>query len=251
MSAISSEIIKGGALLEDTRRFLERWDLAQDPSENLRRFSCTDLLGKTEARRRDVLNRLKERFVTPGADIIRALKRLIDDPLAFRIACYYETARSDPLFAAFAEEALFPWARDGRREVDVRAVLEWVRSNPQVPVWSEYTTLRVCRGLLSALRDFGILEGPARGRRKRIVHVHPGMRGFAYVALRERHRLGSDRALLASTAWHWYLLDSEAVRRLFLEADRAGILRFYEAGSIVRIDWFVRDLEEVAHVDAA
>jgi len=251
MSGINSQIIKGGALLEDTRRFLERWDLAQDPAENLRLFSDTDLLGKTEARRRDVLNRLRARFVTSGADIVRALKSLTDDLSAFRAACYYETARTDPLLAAFAEEALFQWARDGRKEVDVRAVLEWVRSNPRIPVWSEYTALRVCRGVLSALRDFGILEGPAGGRRKRIVQVHMGIRGFAYVALRERQRLGSDRALLASTAWRWYLLDSGAVRRLFLEADGVGILRFYEAGSIVRVDWLIRDLEEVAHVHAA
>jgi len=189
--------------------------------------------------------------VTSDAGIIRVLKRLTNDPLTFRTACYYETARSDPLLAVFTEEALFQWARDGRKEVDVRAVLEWVRSNPQIPVWSEYTALRVCQGLLSALRDFGILEGSAGGRRKRIVEVHLGIRGFAYVALRERQRLGSDRALLASTAWRWYLLDSEVVRRLFLEADRVGILRFYEAGSIVRVDWLIRDLEEVAHVHAA
>lgn len=252
MSGISSQIIKGGALLEDTRRFLESWDVAQDPSENLRRFSLTNVLGKTEARRQDVLDRLKERFVAPGAEIVRTLKRLTDDPVAFRTACYYETARSDPLLATFAAEALFRWALDGRKEIDVGAVLEWMRKTPEVPAWSEYTAIRVSRGLLSTLRDFGLLEGPARGRRKRIVQPQLGMRGLAYVALRERQHLGSDRALLASRAWRWYLLDHEGVHRLFLEADRAGILRFHEAGSMMRIDWLLRDLEEVvAHVHVA
>ncbi len=211
----------------------------------------TDVLGKTEARRLDVLQRLKERFVAPGTEVVRTLKLLTSDPLTLRAACYYETARSDRLLAAFAGGPLFHWAADGRREVRVEDVLGWMRSDPQVARWSEYTSVRAARGLLSTLRDFGILEGPARGQRKRIVQSHLAVRGFAYVSLRERQRMSSDRAVLASEAWRWYLLEPEAVRSLFLEAERVGILRFQEAGSMIRIDWLVKSLEEIAYVYAA
>lgn len=184
--------------------------------------------------------------------MIRTLKVLAHDPRGFREACYYETCRTDDLLASFAAGPLFGrYWRDGRSDLTVDAVIRWLRSEPGVPTWGEYTTRRVAQGILSALRDFGILEGAKRGQRKRILPPHLSMRGFAYVALRERRRLRSDRALLGSSVWRWYLLDDASLRRLFFEADRHGILRYSEAGSIVRVDWLIRDLEGVARVPAA
>ncbi|HXF72497.1 MAG TPA: BrxA family protein [Actinomycetota bacterium] len=248
----SSRIIKGGALLEDTKRLLELWDPEEDEPRNLRRILGSGGLAKSGARQEDLLAVLRRRYVEGGPHVIRTLKVIAHDPRAFREACYYETCRTDDLLAAFAAGPLFGryWG-DGRNDLAVDDVTRWLRSELGVPGWGEYTTRRVARGILSALRDFGILEGAKGGRRKRILPPHLSMRGFAYVALRERGRLPSDRALLASPAWRWYLLDEAALRRLFLEADRHGILRYSEAGSVVRVDWVVRDLEEVGRVPAA
>jgi hypothetical protein len=77
------------------------------------------------------------------------------------------------------------------------------------------------------------------------------MRGFAYVALRERPHHLSDRSLVETSVWRRYLLSPERVHRLFLEADRLGILRFAEAGTALRIDWLIKNLEEISRVLAA
>jgi hypothetical protein len=248
----STRIIKGGALLEDTRRLLEAWDSGKDGSYNLRRIEDSRALAKSSSRQGDILKALRRRYLAGGPHVVQALKLLAEDPRAFREACYYETCRAEDLLAAFAGGALFTWYwQDGRREVVVGDVTRWLRSEAGVGGWGEYTARRVAQGLLSTLRDFGILDGVKGGQRKRILPPHLSIRGFAYVALREKERTGSDRAVVSSYVWRWYLLDDATVRNLFLDADRQGILRYWEAGSVVRIDWLVRDLEEVARVVAA
>ncbi len=252
MTTFTSRIIKGGALLEDTRRLLEVWDPDLDARENVRRILASGVLAKSEARQQDVLGPLRRRFIEAGPEVLEALRALATDPRSFREACYYEAARSDELLAAFAAGPLYQRYWQGSTlELTVDDVLRWLRDDPRVPRWGDYTRRRVAQGLLSTLREFGILEGAPRGRRKRILPPHLSMRGFTYAALRERARLPSDRALLQAPAWRWYLLNTEAVRQLFLEADRRGVLRFSEAGTVLRIDWLLGELKEVGCVPAA
>jgi len=130
-------------------------------------------------------------------------------------------------------------------------VSTWLQSDPRLPRWSLRTRQRIAQGLLSTLRDFGILEAPRGSPRKRFAAPRLSMRGFAYIALRERERCTSDRALLSSPVWQRYLLTPASVRNLFLEADRLGLLRYSEAGSAVRVDWLLQRLEEVPDVLAA
>ena len=246
MNAVfTSRIIKGGALLADSRRFLEAWDANRKPEENLACFAARRTLGKTQARENAVLEILRRRFLDAGPEVIHTLRLLVDDAVAFREACYYEATRTDPLLAAFAEECLFNWYETGRRELDVSDVARWLVADRRVPRWSRETRARVAQGLLASLRDFGILEGAVRGRYKRIPTPYMSMRGFGYVALRERSRNASARSLLESPVWRRYLLTTEAVRRMFLEADRLGFVRFAEAGSMVRIDWLIENLKEI------
>lgn len=250
MSPLSSRIIKGGALLEDSRRLLDVWDPAASSEENLAKISG-GRLGKTGSRAQDVLEILKQRFLSPGPEVARTLRRLMDDSRAFREACYYEAARADELLRAFAQGPFYEWYEDGRVGIESADVVRWLMSDARVPRWSERTSDRVAQGLISALRDFGLLEGVRRGRRKQYVPPQVSMRGFAYVAIRERRSLPSAKALLEARVWRRYLLSPSDVRRLFLEADRLHVLRFSEAGTVIRIDWLIDDLEDVPNVLAA
>jgi hypothetical protein len=193
-----------------------------------------------------VLCILGRRLVEPGEEVIGTLRLLMNDARAFREACYYEAARADALLGAFAAEALFGWHQAGRSEVTVADSVGLLGG--RTPSWTEPTRTRVAQGLLSALRDFGVLEGAVR---KRIAPARLSMRGFAYVAVRERGRHPSGRSLLQAPVWRRYLLPPEQVRSLFLEADRLKVLRFAEAGTAIRIDWLIESLEEVPRVVAA
>lgn len=251
MIVFTSRIIKAGALLEDTRRFLEAWDVDLDQHLNLSRMRASGVLGKTRARSEDILLILRQRYVDPGPHVVATLRRLAGDLRAFREACYYEAARSDALLGLFAQEPLYEWYAEGRPYLTAEDVSRWLRSDPRLPSWGSRTRERVAQGLLSTLRDFGILEAARGSSRKRFAPPRLSMRGFAYVALREGERGTSDRALLSSPVWQRYLLTPASVRNLFLEADRLGLLRYSEAGSAVRVDWLLQRLEEVPDVLAS
>jgi hypothetical protein len=243
---ITTRIIKGGALLEDSRRFVDTWDEAKTAEENLEQFRARNLLGKrSRSRAEDTLAILRQRFLQPGPHVMGALRRLTLRSDAFRDACYYEAARNDALLAYAAGEILYDlrgrgWVKVTVEDID-HALLE-APPAPAVKEWGDSTRVRVIHGLLSALRDFGVLEGRAV---KHIARPHMSFAGFVYVLGRLRDQIASSHAVVMSPAWLWWLLDERDVRALLLEADREGLLRFSDAGSSQRIDWRVDGLEEM------
>ncbi|TDW98261.1 BrxA family protein [Kribbella sp. VKM Ac-2566] len=248
---ITSRIIKGGALLEESRRFVETWDDTLSEGDNLQAFRTRNFLGKrSRSRAEDTLAILRQRLASQERSIFPVLRALTVRGDAFRDACYFEAARNDDLLAYIAGSLLYDVRDKGWTKVAVddvsRALLE-AQPAPIVAEWSESTRTRVVHGVLSALRDFGVLEGRA------IKHIAPpqiSFGGFVYVVGRLRQEGASAPELVAHNAWRWWLLDERQVRAHFLEADREGVLRFSEAGSTVRIDWTIDGLEEMIHAAA-
>ena len=248
--AYSTRIIKGGALLEESRRFVESWDDELTAQTNLEQFLTHNLLGKkSRARAEDTIAILRQRFVDPGPEIMRALRPLTIRADGFRDACYFETARNDELLAYTAQALRRLRDRGGsmirvgdlERELLERPPVETIRA------WGQSTRTRVIHGLLSTLRDFGVLEGRAN---KRIAPSHITFSGFVYVLGRLRQLTSSSHALVTSNAWGWWLLDDSQVRSQLLEADREGVLRYRDAGSAIRIDWRIDGLEELVRAVA-
>jgi hypothetical protein len=245
-------IQKGGAMLDDTRRVIDVWDDEVDPTSNMGRIGEANLLGKASRKRsNDVLLRIiGPRYVSPGPEIIPALRSLRGDPKAFREACFYETARDEQLLAAFAQGPIFDWYSEGRIGVTVeqaRSWLESLRRGGELPEWTDTVRTKVARGLLAALRDFGVLSGSVRKE-----FNPPGMsaKGFAYVAYREYQQGTSARALVESAIWRRWLLDARWVNDLLTQVERLGLLDYARAGSAVRIDWRAGNLAEVVRVAA-
>ena len=245
-------IQKGGAMLDDTRHMIEVWNDDLDGESNLRRIADANLLGKATRKRSDdvIMRILRPRFVDAGPEVVPALRALRDDPRAFREACFYETARDEDLLASFAEGPLFKWYTAGRVGVAVEQVKTWLEAltkDGQLPVWTDTVRTKVARGLLAALREFGVLGGAVRKE-----FIPPGMtaKGFAYVAFREHQQGVSARALMESSVWRRWLLDDRWVRDLLTQIDRLGLVHYAHAGSAVRIDWRASSLQEVVHAAA-
>jgi hypothetical protein len=251
MTDITSRIIKGGALLEESRRFVDMWNCEAAPEQNLAAFRGRNLLGKrSRARAEDTIAILRQRFVEPGPEVICALRRLALRADVFRDACYFEAARNDRLLAYVAGTTLMGLADRGWVKVTVEDVERALLDRPPSEVvngWGEATRRRVVHGLLSALRDFGVLEGKAS---KHIAPPHITFGGFVYVLGRLRQTATSSHEIVNHPCWRWWLLDSRRVRSFLLEADREGILSFADAGSALRIDWRTDGLEEMVRVVA-
>lgn len=252
MTILTSNILKGGALLDDARRLVEVWDLNEAAQWNLDRIADGNLLAKPSRARADaVLQRvLRPRLVEPGPQVIAAMKELLPSPRGFIEAYYFEASRDDALLAACAEDLLFGWWEAGRIAVDVNEVTAWLvelAAKDETPHWADSTRIEVARHLLAALRDFGVLTGAVR---KEFSRASLSIAGFGYVAFRLHESGASSRALLASPVWRRWLLDQGRVTELFHEAARNGLLRYSSAGSAVRVDWLQESLSEVVRAVA-
>lgn len=250
MTGYTANIQKGGALLDDARLMVEAWDPEAPMEENLHAIGeGGGLVKTTRSRAADVVLRiLKPRLIDPGPFVIEALRRVRSDPTAFAEIVYFESMRDDALLRDFATGPLYTLYSSGRSHVTVEDTVGWLASlsEPRVRAWSETVRIRVGRGLLAALRDFGVLEGAVK---KRFGSPRMSNPGFAYVAWRLTGNAGADRVVFTTDLWHAWLLDARRVEALALELDRSGVWSYAAAGSSTRIDWRSRDVCEV--LDAA
>lgn len=248
---LTSRILKGGALLGESRILVESWDHGQSVSANLASASTSNILAKRSATRsKDVLAVLRQRLIEPGTHVLAALHALVDHPRAFREACYFEATRADALLAAFAEHALWESYQAGRVGVSPDDIVKWLRNlsaNKCLPAWSDEVFTRAAQGLLATTRDFGILRGAVR---KEFAGPSLSAAGFAYVAFRLHEQGTVARGIGASPVWHRWMLSSGDVEHLFGEVSTLGVLRRSQAGSVVRIDWELPSLVEVARAVA-
>lgn len=246
----SSKIIKAGALLPDTKLLLETWDTETDVENNLERVRQENLLGKaSRSRVEDVLRVFRQRYLE-DPELLRALVVLARRGMpaeSLNRVLYFQAVRSDPLLHDLVTEVLADWSTRSDREVRTWEVQNWVdeqveRGNTE-RAWSFEVQRRVVQGLLATLRDFGILEGSVK---KRIAYVYLPLDAFAFIAFQLVREGRSGERLLNDPEWRLFFLPQGGAERFFLEAHQEGLLEYYAAGRVVRIDFPAKDLEEYA-----
>lgn len=207
-SRYSSKIIKAGALLADTKTILAQWDMTASVSENLERMRRENVLGKTSrARVETVLAAFRQRYLAQSS-VIKALVVFVGKRLQASVLdrlLYFHSAQADRLLHDTVTEILLPMWNQGTLEITplhVQRVLQtWVQSGKTSAPWSEPTTLRIARGLLSTLRDFGILQGAVR---KRIAPPFLPMTACAYIAFYLKQGESSGAKVIESPGWRLF-----------------------------------------------
>jgi hypothetical protein len=247
----TSRLQKGGALLSDMRRLVSAWSddmVGADPIPAVMR-----MLGKgTLARAKDTYIRaFRPRFIQgnpPQAwKLARCLEDVRADPDLVRPFYYWITARAEPALYEYATCELFRISNTPAQDVTVAHVVAWLRNRlcASGQSWTPTVQLKVARGILAALRDFGILEGRAK---KKIHSAHLPPPAFALIAFC-LHALGaSGTALIDHRDWRLFLLSDREVERLLLESHQAGWLNYQAAGRIIRIDFPCDSFGKYAHV---
>lgn len=251
MTLLTSNVMKVGAHLDDTRALIEVWDPTLDDEVNIERIVDANLLGlPSRSRAHDVMTRaLRPRFIAPDAGVIEALGVLATNADAFRDACLFELSRVDALVGTFVEEQLAAWWDEGRVAIETSDARQWVdklAADGRVPDWSPNIRQRVSRSLLATLRDLGRLTGTQHSSRKQIVRPGITTGGFAYVAFRLHQQGESSRGIVTSPVWRLWLLDQNRVDELMDRIASLGLVYYSVAGSTLRIDWRVDTLAEVA-----
>jgi hypothetical protein len=248
----ASKIIKAGALLADTKTLLALWDSAATKTENLKRFRSQNLFGKaSRARVDDILGIFSQRYLSDES-VLNSLTCFVNERLptdALNRVLYFHACQADHLLHDVVVAVLYDFHMRGRDEISQieiqRIISQWVAAGKTTEDWSGSTIERVTQGLLSALRDFGVLTGAVN---KRLAAIFLPTEAFAYVAYYLWQRFRSGQVLLQSDEWKLFMLSPPVVERLFLEAHKNGLLEYHAAGSVIRIDFPAQTLEEYAHV---
>jgi hypothetical protein len=254
LAIYSSKIIKAGALLADTKTLLSHWNTAVPAQVNLDRLRRENVFGKaSRSRVEDILTIFRQRFLVEEcvtkALVVLAQKRL-PAPTLDRIL-YFHTAQADRLLHDIVIEILLPLQARGVTQIDVleiqRPLKKWVDAGKTSGTWSEPTIIRIAQGLLSALRDFGVLQGAVK---KRISPAYLPVAAFAYLAFYFKQHQPSGAKLVELPDWRLFFLPPEGVERFLFEAHQRNLLEYHAAGSVTRLTFPASTLEEYAHVIA-
>lgn len=248
----SSRIIKAGALVPDTKLLLENWHDDADVQTNLDRVRQENLFGKaSRSRVEDILLVFRQRYLK-DPEVLKALAAVARNRMSsesLNRILYFQAARSDLMLHDLVTELLNDWSGRSDREIRPWEVQNWIEkqvgSGKTERPWSPAVQRRVVQGLLSTLRDFGILEGSVK---KRLAYVYLALDAFAFIAFQLHVEGRSGRALLHDPEWRLFLLPEGTVERFFLEAHQEGLLEYYAAGPVVRTDFPAQNLEEYASV---
>lgn len=246
----TTRLQKGGALLDDMRQLVREWSDA--PAAELRESGIRkNVLNKdTRTRLADVYRRtFLPRFVHgPIPNAWRLVRPLEDARAPFEIVrpvYYWISAAAEPLLGDFCREFILPRQAIVRAGIGTLDVVNWL--NGKGSPWSETVATKVARGLLAALRDFGVLEGRAR---KRLAGTTLPVTAFAYLAFCLRQTGSAGRSLVIHRDWEIFLLRPEDVEHYFLLAHQAKLLEYHAAGTTVSIDFPAVSVGDYAHVVA-
>ena len=248
----SSRIIKAGALLADTKTLLAQWDASESVQANLIRLRHENVFGKaSRSRVEDVLAIFRQRYLI-DPEVVRALVVLVERQFpatSLDRIFYFHAAQSDRLLHDVVTEWLVPLQMRGVINIEVdelrRLLARWGAEGKTTGEWSGETSRRVAQGLLSALRDFGVLQGAVR---KRFAPVFVPVPAFSYVMFYLKQHQPSGTRLIEHSAWRLFFLSPEGVERFLFEAHQQGLLEYHAAGSVTRLRFPAPTLEEYAHV---
>ena len=248
----SSKIIKAGALLADTKTLLANWDVEKSANDNIERLRRENVFGKaSRSRVEDILAIFRQRFLTDES-VTSALVVLVRERFpatSLDRILYYYAARADPLLNDVVTEVLVPLQARGIASIDVvelkRPLKQWVDQGKTTGQWSEPTIVRIAQGLLSALRDFGVLQGAVK---KRIAPAYLPVEAFAFVMFFLKQQQASGVKLLELPDWKLFFLPREGVERFLFEAHQHDLLEYHAAGTVTRLTFPASTLEEYARV---
>ena len=250
-TGINTRLQKGGALLDDMRRLVAAWPPHAN-SEDAATFVMRKLGKPSLARARDTFVRtFRPRFIEGNPPEAWRLARALEDvdagPETIRAFYFWITARSEQTLYQYVTDELMAVRNSAYSQIRVEDAMQWLQGQLRLTGkdWSPIVTRKVARGMLAALRDFGVLQG---ANVKTIAPKYCPLEAFALIAFCLNELGASGSALLNHRDWRLFLFDNRDVERALMECHQRGWLGYQAAGAICRIDLPNTPFKEYVHV---
>lgn len=246
----TTRILHASGLVEPTKQLLREWNLARDVDANLSAFKGAGALFRTSTQRaKELLSLIEARYLREP-QVLRGLvslaKARAEYPILELILGYHAALRDDLLFD-FAADFLFPLRLRGAGHVSSDEAHDFLGQleAPDGPTsWASPTMRAASRKLLTAWRDFGLLEGEAK---KSITTRAIPTEAVVWIATHRSAEVVRAADLAEDRAFRLLLLTPEEVERHLRAADARGLLRYQGGGAIARLDLHHPSVEALAH----
>lgn len=155
----------------------------------------------------------------------------------FTSLLYVLYALRDRLTFDFTTEVLWNRGTRGRPAVSRNDVLDLLHaaeaSQPQISAWTESTRIKLAGSVLTALRDFGVLEGKIKKFLVRPVLPLSTAAAILRIVIEEG---GRGRDVLRDRAWRLFMLSEQDVAETLFRLDQQRIIRFEKVGTTVVLE---------------
>lgn len=253
-SAYNTRLLKGGALVDEMRVLVRHWTDGDYDKQRDSAISENILCKPTRSRSTDIISRsYGPRFAYGDPPEAWKLIRPLEDRNAYietlRPIYYWITARNDALLYDFVVNELFARSRGIDKTIRTFEAVEWLddAAAKQNQNWTPTVKKRLASGLLSTLRDFGLLEGK---NKKEISTPYLPAETFSYIAYIMQEMGCVGKALVSHDDWRLFFMSQPLVEHAFLEAHQRGFLNYASAGNVYRIEFEANSPEEMADVVA-
>ena len=232
-----------GAMIQESRILIEHYQPELDKKEWMNHIIQNNILGKSSrAWAKELVNGVFfPRFIDGLIpDVWKDLKLLLLNNIPTTVInslFYYLTVKSDEFIYDYVINEIYDRYFTGRLSIAAADVYDYIQSIPEENFnskWSDYTKLRLSRGIMATLRDFGILTGKAQ---KKIANYFLPLESFLYIAFFLKREVQSGEKMLEHPDWRLFLLNPKLVERMFLEAHQQHYLSYQAAGAIIRIEF--------------
>ena len=231
-----------GALLDEAGRVFSALANGQSVEEIREQVLRGRLLSqRSSENRKRIWTSIQQRYIVEDADWLTSL--LANECAAgphsheFNSLLYLLYAVRDRLTFNFVADVLWPKGYQGRPVVSRDDVLDLLNqaapAESQIERWTESTRIKLAGSVLTALRDFGLLEGKQKKFLVRPTLPLTTAEALLRILITEGCR---GREVLQDTTWRLFLLTEAEVASTLAKLSQGGRIRFEKAGATVVLE---------------
>jgi Putative inner membrane protein (DUF1819) len=231
-----------GALIEEAARLFRAISSGlsvEEVREQLLRGTL--LTQRSSQNRKRIWTLLQQRYLVPELPWLTCLLAEKSGQGAhspeFVSLLYVLFALRDRLTFDFVATVLWPKGHRNRPSISRNDVLDLLKTathdQPQIDRWSEATRVKLAGSVLTALRDFGVLEGI---QKKSLIQPKlplPTATALLRILVAEGCR---GRRVLEDPAWRLFLLSELDVAHILARMAQEGTIHFERAGTTVVLE---------------
>ena len=229
-----------GALVEESTRVFTAIATGESLEQVKQRCIEGDLLSqRTEKSRRRIWASLTHRYFEHDVQwaISEIAETAITDQPAFIDLLYLHYALRDRIVFELVTGVLYPRRKTTGAEAtkpDIRNLLDHASSaQPQIAKWTETTRAKLANSTLTALRDFGILNGKVRKFIAPRQVSDKAVEHLLHILVAEGQK---GKNIISDVTWRLFFLTEHDVAAKLAILAQQGKIRFEKAGSTVVLE---------------